>query len=145
VDDHVSSYNVKKFQFEPYLGSDVSALFNKVPLWERYCPNIERPTPLDWDNIAIRPQESVNYKLHNETDPSSGVGKLYLEYMNRFAVGRVAWDWRFINKEASQKKRLLVIYDNVYDGKRWELIVSEYVFRNCEQAVWRSLSSLIYL
>jgi hypothetical protein len=91
VDDHGSRYDVNRFQFEPYLGSDVSSFNNKVQSWERYCPNIDRLTPSDWDNILDRPQESVNYRLHNETDPSSGVGKLNLEFMHRFAVGRVAW------------------------------------------------------
>lgn len=114
-DDHISSYAVQRFQFEPFLGGDVSGLFHKVPLWDRYCPGIERPLPLDWDNLPNRPLPSVNFRTHNETDPTSNSPKLYLEYMNQFAVGRVAWDWRFIRKEASQQNRLLVIYDNVYD------------------------------
>jgi cytochrome b involved in lipid metabolism len=35
--------------------------------------------------------------------------------MNKFAVGRVVWHMSDIKKEASQQKRLLVIYNNVYD------------------------------
>lgn len=115
VADHLSSYNIPKYNWEGFLGNDVSELFYKVPLWNRYCPDIPAPTPATWDNVQKRqPASSIVYP-HRGIDPVSGSQKLYLEYLNNYAKGRVAWDWTYIQKTASQTTKLVVIFGNVYD------------------------------
>ncbi|KAJ3080887.1 hypothetical protein HK102_002745 [Quaeritorhiza haematococci] len=115
VDDHDKSYGIERFRWDNFLGSDVSGLFEKVPLWDRYCPGIPRPQPANWDNIVgRRPYTDTNYR-HAATDINSGTQKLYLEYMNKYARARVAWDPTVIAREASRVNKLIILFGNVYD------------------------------
>jgi len=48
-------------------------------------------------------------------DPNTGRQKPYLEYMNQYAKYRIVWPLDYIGQHASAQKKMIVIYDNVYD------------------------------
>lgn len=62
-----------------------------------------------------RPRSSTQNYAHQAPDPISGRQKQYLEYMNKYAQYRLAWPLEYIAKVASAERRLIVIFDNVYD------------------------------
>ncbi|KAJ3307378.1 hypothetical protein HDV03_000026 [Kappamyces sp. JEL0829] len=112
VASHISTYGLQKYQFQPFLGSDVSALFYKQNLFSYYCPGLDQPAA-GWDNIVGRPKKPVYSHLAN--DSASGQQKLYLEYMNKYSFGRVVWPLPYIQSISTPQKRLIVIGRNVYD------------------------------
>ncbi|KAI9208155.1 chitin synthase-domain-containing protein [Polychytrium aggregatum] len=120
VKNHQSSYGVQTYNWASWAGSDVSPLFYPQNVWSMYCPSF--PQPAGWDPIANRPNPNalVNYP-HKAIDTSGLTGsgkpmqKLYLEYMNQYAKGRLAWTMDYVASQASQQTRLIVIYNNVYD------------------------------
>jgi chitin synthase len=107
VASHQNSYSVQEFQFSSFLGQDVSSMFFKQDMFDYYCPGLEVPDS-DWDSLAQRKRNDATNYAHRK-------GEYYLEAMNRYAVGRVAWPFQFIEKQASATNRLIVIGDNVYD------------------------------
>ncbi|KAJ3360115.1 hypothetical protein HDU91_004705 [Kappamyces sp. JEL0680] len=112
VASHISTYGLQKYQFQPFLGSDVSALFYKQNLFSYYCPGLDQPAA-GWDNIVGRPKKPVY--SHRANDSASGQQKLYLEYMNKYSFGRVVWPLPYIQSISTPQKRLIVIGRNVYD------------------------------
>ena len=77
-------------------------------------PGLSEPQP-GWDNLMSRPPLSSQFYPHRAIDPSTGLQKPYLEYMNKYARYRLAWTKDYVAKFASAEKRLIIIYDNVYD------------------------------
>ncbi|KAJ3402743.1 hypothetical protein HDV05_008268, partial [Chytridiales sp. JEL 0842] len=116
VRNHLSSYNVQKYQWQDFVGADVGGYFYKAPLFDRYCPGLPRPPPA-WDNWpSVRPPlNRTTYPYHSAVDPNTGEPRLYLEFMNQYAKARVAWRLDYVAQMASQNTKLIVIYDNVYD------------------------------
>lgn len=113
---HLTSYQVKNYQMSAWAGNDISPLFYKANLWNAYCPGVSPPSPSNWDNLLNRPTSGgSSYYAHNGTDPSTGIQKMYLESMNQYAKAKVGWDWGYLSNTASSEKKLLVIYNNVYD------------------------------
>jgi chitin synthase len=109
---HETGYGIQSYQFDALLGSDVSNLFYKHNLFKQYCPGLPSPSP-SWDSLANRPK-TVAYS-HKAIDPSTGVQKMYLEFMNQYAVARIVWPLSYIAKVASAKNKIIVIGRNVYD------------------------------
>ena len=109
---HESGYGIQAYQFDSLLGSDVSDLFYKQNLFTQYCPGLPSPSP-SWDSLANRPK-TVAYS-HKAIDSSTGVQKMYLEFMNQYAVARIVWPLTYIQKIASSKNKIIVIGRNVYD------------------------------
>ena len=68
-----------------------------------------------WDNLISRPPSSNQNYAHIAKDSITNQQKLYLEFMNRYAHYRLAWPMEYIAKFASAERRLIVIFDNVYD------------------------------
>ncbi|KAJ3039984.1 hypothetical protein HDV00_011539 [Rhizophlyctis rosea] len=114
VDDHVPIF-AQSFQMSNWYGRDVSPLFFKNRAFTRYCPGFPQP-PVDWDNLSDRGSTAVtqSYYPHWAND-SNGNVKQYLENMNQYASSRVAYRLTDVANTASNTKRLLVIYNNVYD------------------------------
>jgi chitin synthase len=106
VRNHMSSYNIQKYQWQDYAGQDVGGFFYKAAAFDRYCPGLARP-PTGWDNWpSTRPPMSrATYPYHRATDPSTGEPRLYLEYMNQYAKARVAWQMDYIASTASQNTK----------------------------------------
>jgi chitin synthase len=113
---HKAGYGIQEFQFSPLLGTDVSELFYKVPSFSYYCPDLPAPAAT-WDDLLDRRPPSSTYFPHRAVDPTTGTPKYYLEYLNRFARYRLAWDLPYLAKTASVQKKLIAIFDNVYDGR----------------------------
>ncbi|KAJ1567064.1 hypothetical protein HK405_007309, partial [Cladochytrium tenue] len=109
-------YGMQDYEWETYLGTDVSSYFYKRPLFTSYCPSLPEPQAA-WDNLSSgRPSmNSSTYPYHHAVVPSTGERRLYLEYMNQFAVSRLAWQMSYISSQASPTTKLIVIFDNVYD------------------------------
>ena len=75
---------------------------------------MEAPQP-GWDNLISRPPTSTQYYGHKAQDPNTGFQKPYLEYMNKYAQYKLAWTKAYVAQFASAEKRLIIIFDNVYD------------------------------
>ncbi|KAI9330925.1 chitin synthase-domain-containing protein [Zopfochytrium polystomum] len=122
VNTHVGAttttgYGMQRYQWSDYVGTDVSKYFFKTNQFGTYCPGISTPPPVGWDNLPGT-RDSINtsvYPYHHAIVPSTGTPRRYLEYMNQFAVGRLAWPMSYIKSTASPTTKLIVIYDNVYD------------------------------
>lgn len=112
---HGKDYDVHPYQFQNQLGNDISDLVFKVPSWDKYRPNIERPSP-GWDNYwGVRRASARDNYYHNLTLPGTNKQQGYLEYMAKYARARLAWDPAEVAKQASQEKRMLIMFNNVYD------------------------------
>jgi chitin synthase len=114
VNNHKNAYGVQDYMFAAFLGKDVSNLFYKANLFPEYCPSLTQPQP-GWDNLVSRPRSSNQNYAHQAIDPNTGRQKLYLEFMNKYARFRLAWTLDYIAQFASAERRLIVLYDNVYD------------------------------
>ncbi|KAJ3195095.1 hypothetical protein HDU67_004503, partial [Dinochytrium kinnereticum] len=114
VNNHVQSYGMQRYEWADYVGQDVSKFFYKTVSFDRYCPGLLKPQD-GWDNIAGRPPVGRSTYPYHFANSSDGSPRMYLEYLNQFARGRVAWPMSYISSQASVSQRLIVIYDNVYD------------------------------
>ena len=112
ISTHQSGYGVEPYQFESLLGTDVSNMFYKQRLFRQYCPGLPAPDPT-WDSLINRPK-AVAYS-HQAIDPSTTVQKMYLEFMNQYAIARIVWPLEYVKKVSSPQKKLIVIGPNVYD------------------------------
>ncbi|KAJ3357857.1 hypothetical protein HDU83_002985 [Entophlyctis luteolus] len=110
VSNHLSSYNVAKYNWGTIVGGDVGSYFYKNQNFGYYCPGLTAPNST-WDNIVSR---TSGLYAHNATSADS-TPRHYLEYMNQYAVARVAWSMSYISSKASDSNKLIVIYGNVYD------------------------------
>ncbi|KAJ3264305.1 hypothetical protein HDU77_008867 [Chytriomyces hyalinus] len=111
LDGHMNAYGVQKYQWtNGLLGGDVSSYFYKVQNFDAYCPGVGKPLAT-WDNLS---QRGTNLYPHNATS-DDGTGRRYLEHMNQYAVSRVAWPMDYIREKATETRKLIVIYNNVYD------------------------------
>ncbi|KAI9355051.1 chitin synthase-domain-containing protein [Zopfochytrium polystomum] len=112
-----SGYGMQRYQWSDYVGSDVSRFFYKTSLFSQYCPGISTPPPDDWDNLpgTRESAKTSKYPYHHAIVPSTGAPRQYIDYMNQYAVGRLAWPMYYIKSTASPSTKLIVIYDNVYD------------------------------
>ncbi|KAJ3127640.1 hypothetical protein HK100_009642 [Physocladia obscura] len=110
VSNHYSAYNIAKYNWDTIVGLDVSSYFYKNQNFGMYCPGLTTPEST-WDNLATR---TSGLYAHNATS-TDGTMRHYLEFMNQYAVARVAWPMSYISSEASETNKLIVIYDNVYD------------------------------
>ncbi|KAI8799852.1 chitin synthase-domain-containing protein [Cladochytrium replicatum] len=115
VESHFNSYGTEKWKFAEFLGQDVSDLFYKNQNFAKYCPGMVNQFENGFDNLAKRRVSDYLYYPHRGRDPVTNTTKLYLEYMNQYAKYRLGWTMDYIAKTASQEKKLIVIYDNVYD------------------------------
>ncbi|KAJ1546025.1 hypothetical protein HK405_007463, partial [Cladochytrium tenue] len=111
-------YGMLSYQWDTYLGTDVSTYFYKMPYFSTYCPGLSQPQD-GWDNLpgsrpSINSSSSI-YPYHHAIVPSTGQYRLYLEYMNQFAVGRIGWTLSYIASKATPTTKLIVLFDNVYD------------------------------
>lgn len=88
IESHHEAYGIDKFNFAPFVGGDVSELFYKNQMFSTYCPGLPEPQP-GWDNLGSRHKADNTYFAHRSPDPITGLQKLYLEYMNRYAIKRV--------------------------------------------------------
>ncbi|KAI9350347.1 chitin synthase-domain-containing protein [Obelidium mucronatum] len=114
LNNHLTSYQVPNYQWEGILGGDVSSYFYKAQNFPVYCPGLNAPAS-NWDNISPRVS---NLYAHNATS-MDGTPRHYLEFMNQYAVARVAWPMSYISGTASETRKLLVIYNNVYDVSKY--------------------------
>ncbi|KAJ3190616.1 hypothetical protein HK101_008533 [Irineochytrium annulatum] len=115
VSNHVASYGMQKYSWQPYAGTDVSQYFYKPLTFEKFCPGLQAPSN-GWDNIAGHRglAGTVTYPYHY-ANSSDGTPRDYTSYMNQYARARVGWTYADIKKKASTDNKLIVIYDNVYD------------------------------
>lgn len=79
-----------------------------------FSPGLSEPQP-GWDNLMSRPPSSTQYYAHKAVDSSTGFQKPYLEFLNKYARYRLTWTKDYVAKFASAEKKLIIIYDNVYD------------------------------
>ncbi|KAJ3060560.1 hypothetical protein HDU98_003495, partial [Podochytrium sp. JEL0797] len=114
IDNHASAYNVQTYLWGGtgggILGSDVANYFYKNQDFGMYCPGLSPPAA-GWDNLS--PRAKPQY-AHNAS-ATDGSPRHYLEYMNQYAIARVAWTMDYIASTSSETKKWLVIYNNVYD------------------------------
>ena len=108
---HDTGFGIPGYKFSDILGSDVSNLFYKHLNFADYCPGLDNPDA-DWDSLSGRKVPSY---AHDTIDSRSNQGKPYVEFVNRFAIGRVGWSLSYIEKISSPKLKLIVIGANVYD------------------------------
>lgn len=128
-----SGYGVKDYEWKDYLGQDVSKYFYKTPLFTTYCPGLE-PPQAGWDNL-VGSRPSINeslYPYHHAIVPGTNTQRLYLEYMNQFAIARLAWPMSYISSTASPTKKLIVIYDNVYDVTAYASVNNNFLGLNVQ-------------
>ncbi|KAI8618859.1 chitin synthase-domain-containing protein [Chytriomyces sp. MP71] len=111
LDNHFNAYGVQKYQWSNgLLGGDVSSYFYKNQNFGHYCPGLTTPNST-WDNLS---QRATVFYPHNATS-DDGSPRQYLEYMNQYAIARVAWPISYVQQKATETNKLLVIYNNVYD------------------------------
>lgn len=106
-------YGVREYVLDDYVGKDISYLFNKTLYFDQYCPGFELPE--GWDYLSQRQAISSAEKMHNITQTQGGQGRNYISYMNQYAAYRLGYTWKYIRENAVPSRRLIVIYDNVYD------------------------------
>jgi len=99
-----------------YLGTDVSDLFFPVDHFEEFCPGLPQPRPA-WDNLAER-SERYYHRRQNPAQPGTFIN--YITYMKQFSIGRLVHSWSNIQASASRTKKLVVLYNNVYDVTRYD-------------------------
>jgi chitin synthase len=99
-----------------YLGTDVSDLFFPVDHFAQFCPGLPNPSTA-WDNLAER-TERYYHRRQNPAEPGTYIN--YITFMNQFAIGRLVHAWPNIQAAASRTKKLVVLYNNVYDVTRYD-------------------------
>jgi chitin synthase len=109
VNNHVSAYGQQAYDFSTYAGQDVSKYFYKAQAFARYC-DLPPPQP-DWDNLSgNRPiMNTTTYPYHHAIDPSSNQSRLYLEYMNQYAVSRLAWSLSYVQSTRSSARKYVYV------------------------------------
>ncbi|KAJ3296371.1 hypothetical protein HDU79_006850 [Rhizoclosmatium sp. JEL0117] len=114
VNNHLSAYQLQQYQWSSanILGNDVSSYFYKNQNFATYCPGLNPPKST-WDNLSTR---GVQLYAHNATSSdSTKTPRQYLEFMNQYAVARVAWPMDYISSYSTSMNKWIVIYNNVYD------------------------------
>ena len=108
---HQSGFGIPEYKFSDILGTDVSNLFFKHLNFADYCPGLDAPTS-DWDSLNGRKVPSYP---HDNIDPSTGQGKPFVEFINRYSIGKVGWSLSYIEMISSPSSKLIVFGNNVYD------------------------------
>jgi chitin synthase len=124
MDQHIRDYgpgtgpsSIQKYEFTNFYGTDVSRLFYKADNWFYYCPRLaemglEAP-PASWDNLdpSILWQNRQNVfpksALHRGKAPA-GYEQVFIEAMNKFAIGKVGWQLKEIKSMSSQSRVCLI-------------------------------------
>ncbi|KNC98261.1 uncharacterized protein SPPG_06659 [Spizellomyces punctatus DAOM BR117] len=125
MSSHLNSFGtgpaaIHDYDLEPLYGNDVSNLFFRTDQWDQYCEGFTKPQA-GWDNIDPTPANQAPWSTrprdmrlwHRATDPDGGV-RQYVEYMNKYAQGRVGWSMERLNSLRSNTKIYVRIYSNVY-------------------------------
>jgi chitin synthase len=111
VDEHINKIGVDKFQMQGVLGQDVSPMFFPAANWGAACPGITNPGST-WDNIF---QRTDKMWPHETIDPTTNSPSNYLGYLARYAKGRIGWQMDYISTITDPTKKIIVLFNNVYD------------------------------
>ncbi|KAI9101861.1 chitin synthase-domain-containing protein [Phlyctochytrium arcticum] len=128
MESHLNSFGtgpaaIRDFELDSLYGKDVSNLFFRVDQWDQLCPGIARPQA-GWDNVdplpannapwSLRPSQTSEQRFLHRATNTDGSPRHYVEYLNRFAQGRIGWSLDSLNKMRSTTKIYAKIYSNVY-------------------------------
>lgn len=134
VNSHIGTYVDYNYYFtDPdngVLGTDVSGMFyafTNDATFQKKCPGLANPAA-GWDNIADRNNDQIRY-LHAQSN------KDYLGYLNQFAKGYVGWTKTDVKSLGSNQRKLVIIYDNVYDFSQYTASTVEFLGPNFKNLI----------
>lgn len=112
VNSHINKIGVNEFQMQSTLGKDNSQMFFPAIDWNSNCPGIKNPGS-SWDNILARDPE--RFWPHYELNSKTNTPKNYISILRKYAKGRIGWQKDYLLKLNDPARRIVVMYNNVYD------------------------------